>query len=107
MNIGSPLRSSITIRSSHAPTFPTRGDRRTRASAWEAGTKKAAQAEGRVELLRQSRALPDRHGSLWERALLGSEALGAGSYGRVDGAAVCEAVREDEQERSQRRRGDL
>src|SRR5207237_7081489 len=36
MNIGSPLRSSITIRSSHAPTFPTRGDRRTRASAWEA-----------------------------------------------------------------------
>ena len=49
----------------------------------------------------------DRHGSLWERALLGEEALGAGPYGASDGPAVCEAVGEDEQERPQRRRGDL
>src|ERR1700674_4382998 len=75
--------------------------------AWESGSTQAAQAQGRVELLRQSRAVLDRHGSLWERALLGAEAHGAGPYGTADGAAVCEAVREDEQERPQRRRGDL
>src|SRR6266498_5221927 len=73
----------------------------------ESWAKKAAQTQGRNELLRESRALPDRDGSLWERALLGEEALGAGPYGASDGAAVCEAVREDEQERPQRRRGDL
>src|SRR6266540_848885 len=78
--------------------------RRQAAESW---AKKAAQTQGRNELLRESRALPDRDGSLWERALLGEEALGAGPYGASDGAAVCEAVREDEQERPQRRRGDL
>ena len=32
---------------------------------------------------------------------LGEEILGAGAYGASDGPAVCEAVREDEQERPQ------
>ena len=53
-----------------------------------------------------------------EPCLIGMEACGSahywarklselGPYGAADGAAVREAVREDEQERPQRRRGDL
>src|SRR4051812_10725892 len=45
--------------------------------------------------------------SLWQRALLGEEARATGPYGASDGAAVCKAVREDQQERPQRCRGDL
>ena len=44
-------------------------------------------------------ALPDRHGSVRQRALLGEEARGVGPHGAADGPAVCQAVREDEQER--------
>ena len=39
----------------------------------QVGLRKQLKRKGCGELLRESRALPDRHGSLWERALLGEE----------------------------------
>src|SRR3989304_6768554 len=69
-----------------------------RRRAWQGGVAQAAQAQGRGEVLRESRALPDRHGSLREGALLGQEALGVRPHGAPDGPAICEAVCEDEQE---------
>jgi DNA-directed RNA polymerase subunit RPC12/RpoP len=47
------------------------------------------------------------YGSLRQRPLPGEEAHGARPHRASDGPAICEAIREDEQERPQRRRGDL
>ena len=58
-------------------------------------------------LLRLAAILPDRHGSLRHRALLGARAALAGTRGAPDAAAVRQGLRQAGQERRGRRRGDL
>ena len=52
-----------------------------------------------AEFIAQLPALPGRHGSLWQRALLGAKAAQLWAYGQADVAAVCEALCEEQQER--------
>jgi len=52
-----------------------------------------------AEVLCQFACVPDRDGGVRERASLGAQTDRTRSYGEADGAAVREAVREDEQER--------
>ena len=77
-----------------------------------------ADGEGRAVLRRRLRrgqirvfchgpALLDRIGSLRERSLLGARVAGVGTRRSADPAAICEAVREDQQERCGGRGGDL
>ena len=47
----------------------------------------------------EAAALPDRHGDLRQRQLLGAAAHRAGPRGAADAAAVCEALREALEER--------
>ena len=53
------------------------------------------------------RSLPRRHRSMRRRALLGRQAHRAGPPSEDDGAAVRQALRQDQQERLPRCRGDL
>src|SRR3989304_6138603 len=60
--------------------------------AGQGGYAQATQAQGRGEVLCEYRALSDRHGSVWQRSLLGEEAHGIGPHGAPDSPAVCEAL---------------
>src|SRR5262249_35161586 len=57
--------------------------------------------------LRPAALVPERHGGLRERALLGSQAAGARPYGTAHLPAVRQTLRQNEQERRSRCRGDL
>jgi hypothetical protein len=48
-------------------------------------------------ILCQATALFGRNGSVWQRALLGTQADCHGTYRQADGTAIRQAVREDEQ----------
>ena len=60
------------------------------------GVAQATEARAGGELLRSTAAVPDRDGGLRQRALLGAQTHGARAHGEADGAAVCEAVRQDQ-----------
>src|SRR5687768_6190900 len=59
----------------------------------------SGEACGTDKAVRAAAGVPDRHGGMRERALLGPAADGARTPGEIDGAAVCKAVWENEQER--------
>src|SRR5215469_7506047 len=70
--------------------------------------KKVFQVHGAGErVLRQLATLPDWDGGLWKRAPLGAEAVRARAHGQADCSAICEAVREGQQERRARCGGNL
>jgi hypothetical protein len=52
-------------------------------------------------------AVPDRHGGVFGVARMGTAIPGARAHGAADGAGVRGALKEERQERRQRRRGDL
>jgi len=61
----------------------------------------------RWPFFRERASLRGRHRGLRQRAPLGPQAAGIGSNGPADGAPVRQALREEQQERCRRRRGDL
>jgi transposase len=69
--------------------------------------KEATQARPDGGMLCEFAAVPGRDGSMWQRALLGKEAARIWPYGQANGAAVRQAVRQDQQARCGRCRGDL
>ena len=74
-----------------------------RCMAWTSGGRRCCSKQLKREqvtlLFANLPNLPDRHGGVWQCALLGEEAAGARSHGEADGPAVRQALREDEQER--------
>ena len=65
------------------------------------------EAEGLASVPVQCAALPDRDGGVWAVASLGADVTGVWTRGAPDRTAVCEAVREGEQDGPCGCRGDL
>src|SRR5665213_185943 len=67
--------------------------------AWQGAREEATAPGPDGDVLREPPAVPDWYGSLWQRTSLGAQAPGDGPYRALDGTAVRQTVRQDQQER--------